>query len=968
MNRVMLGRRLWGWERKLRGPLARLSLVLRLSGVAAGAMSLAAPAEETAFPLLSQSWCRVVAPSAAWAAQSPARSPTLGTNQVLLYRLRFAGDTNDWISARDADEVMAASAAAFDQISYGRFGITWAVTPSLVLPLTREEYGSAGHEELAADARALALAAGFDWAQFQFDLFVHRPLPGSFYAGLGNLGRRGAWIVYEGLPGYLPHLVVHELGHNLGLPHANLHYVGNPMLGHPGSVVYGLYGSPPFPSDVGAFTNVTQFDPGSVVGQRDLRTAGLNVEYGDPFDIMGHDFLHRGYSAPYRHRLKWLTTATVATAGADGRFRIYAVDAGRTREGRAYALRIDRALPGHSVDGKRRQYWLQHHGAQGVNANLAAGVQLRWEAVDTDDNGQYVDAAPDTADVSRPESRLLHLGRTFSDVLSQLHFTPAAAGGGGEDRWMEIEVRFGPIYSNRAPEITLTASATNLTAGEAVTFSVAATDADGDSLHYFWDFGDGSVGYGAPVLTHSFTNFPGAAVVRCEVSDGRGGMASRQLPVWLGRPPARIVGRVTDPHGQPLANVQVHNGEANFWSGTWPDLVTTRSDSAGEFILLVKPLRPMSPAAFAYGHRMVLPSPGWQVIVPEDGLARVDFYLEPLPQVRVAFNSSVAAEGNSNVVLTLSRTAPAADELEAVLRYAGTADAADVLGWPATDRVVFPAGVSELQLSVRIARDIVSEGPETLVVTAFPPRSMVRRVVGPGVTNWVAVFHPGWELRPFRGEPAWFMTDPLWAISAESSAVLTIEDTTPPDLPRLSVWAGSEQPREHPPTAGFFHLRRDGSTNQALDVAVSFGEGLAVNGVDFQGIPEFILMPAGVTNVTVSILPLDDGLPEGLEPVVLSLPQPPDLRYGVEQSRAQLIIEDSPIVPHSLAFEWRFGGEKVLAVYGPLGRICTVESSTNLTDWEPFATTALHWQPTSLPLPPFWLEPCRFYRSRLTDD
>jgi hypothetical protein len=131
-----------------------------------------------------------------------------------------------------------------------------------------------------------------------------------------------------------------------------------------------------------------------------------------------------------------------------------------------------------------------------------------------------------------------------------------------------------------------------------------------------------------------------------------------------------------------------------------------------------------------------------------------------------------------------------------------------------------------------VLRDVEIEGTELLFVTAVAPRRVLREVVTDGATNLVNFYHPGWELRPYRGEPAWFMTDPLYAVSSESSAALTILDATPPDIPCLSVFAGETQPREHPPTAGHFRITRVGNTNQALQVYFNLS-GTASNGVDY---------------------------------------------------------------------------------------------------------------------------------------
>jgi hypothetical protein len=69
-----------------------------------------------------------------------------------------------------------------------------------------------------------------------------------------------------------------------------------------------------------------------------------------------------------------------------------------------------------------------------------------------------------------------------------------------------------------------------LTAGS---YAASATDADGDSLTYTWDFGDGTSATGAAVV-HTYGNIFGERSTRLTVSDGRGGSASDTRPVTVG--------------------------------------------------------------------------------------------------------------------------------------------------------------------------------------------------------------------------------------------------------------------------------------------------------------------------------------------------------------------------------------------------------------------------------------------------
>lgn len=77
---------------------------------------------------------------------------------------------------------------------------------------------------------------------------------------------------------------------------------------------------------------------------------------------------------------------------------------------------------------------------------------------------------------------------------------------------------------NDAPVITSGTTSTGVAKpGESITFTVAATDANKDTLSYSWNFGDGIVRSGA-VAIHAY-RAPGVYSAIVTVSDGRGGSA-----------------------------------------------------------------------------------------------------------------------------------------------------------------------------------------------------------------------------------------------------------------------------------------------------------------------------------------------------------------------------------------------------------------------------------------------------------
>jgi PKD repeat protein len=93
------------------------------------------------------------------------------------------------------------------------------------------------------------------------------------------------------------------------------------------------------------------------------------------------------------------------------------------------------------------------------------------------------------------------------------------------------------VSANTPPVIDSAPTATPnpATVGQTVSFSVAASDADGDALSYVWTFGDGQSGSGA-TPTHVY-NAAGTYTATVTVSDGKGGSASGSVTVTV-NPPA----------------------------------------------------------------------------------------------------------------------------------------------------------------------------------------------------------------------------------------------------------------------------------------------------------------------------------------------------------------------------------------------------------------------------------------------
>jgi hypothetical protein len=150
----------------------------------------------------------------------------------------------------------------------------------------------------------------------------------------------------------------------------------------------------------------------------------------------------------------------------------------------------------------------------------------------------------------------LLLGKTFSDPEAGIHITPVSKGNTIPES-LDIEVNFGTFPSNRPPSLRLTASAREAKAGEALEFQAHANDPDNDPLQYSWDFGDGSFDWGRATTSHRWSGTDRDYVVRCAVTDMKGGTAEKLLLATIGRPTTQhTVGRALI-NGRPVGNARV---------------------------------------------------------------------------------------------------------------------------------------------------------------------------------------------------------------------------------------------------------------------------------------------------------------------------------------------------------------------------------------------------------------------------
>jgi hypothetical protein len=232
-----------------------------------------------------------------------------------------------------ASRLNGAVAASLSEMSYAKTTLHATVAPQVLrMAQPSAHYLPSNSTALRDDAFAAYRAIHGPNSLDGYDIIgVHFPSigmqsGGAVYAGLATVS--GSRQFLQG--NISDRTIIHEFGHNYGLYHASF----------------------------------WQTSDGSVVG------AGSNVEYGDPFDIMGDGAPPWGhFHMRGKHRLNWLSEpnwSDIAAPGS-GTFRLYRFDHPQTT-GALRALRIPKAT------SPSENYWLGYRAGVPDNNYLQNGA------------------------------------------------------------------------------------------------------------------------------------------------------------------------------------------------------------------------------------------------------------------------------------------------------------------------------------------------------------------------------------------------------------------------------------------------------------------------------------------------------------------------------------------------------------------------------------------------------------------
>jgi alpha-tubulin suppressor-like RCC1 family protein len=813
------------------------------------------------------------------------------------------------------------------QTSYGRCYLTYAVAPLVVLPYPLEWYNryntdvGGGDTLLQNHAIQIAKTMGYDTNSYNLRAVRWSGGPGS-YGGSASVGAAGMRMKTSSSGTF-----IHELGHNLGLWHAN-------------------------------FWRTT---PPSVAGP------GNNLEYGNTFDVLGGSGSSGQFTASFKNTISWMPQEQFWNVTSSGLYRVAQTDASIADPSQRYAIRVKRDA--------ERDFWAEFRLRHTGNVGFTNGLMMtfdQWGLGGIGGSGgaplngsnrgaQLLDLTPGSFGNGITDTRddsALWVGRTFSDPDFKIHFTPVAKNNATVPPSMDVQVQIGDVPGNNAPTLSVAANDTSVGTGVSVTLTATASDPDGDTLAYAWVFDDGTYSTNNNAVQTKSWSTAGHYQVLCTASDMKGKRTTRAVLITVGSPATFTVsGNVTGPDSLPLEGVYVANyapsnntshGSSGTFRGTWTDSdgnYTITRLAAGTFSIRAT----LYPLVFNNQSATVGPSATGE-----------NFTSTSLPAVTISYPDDVAAEGSPTnpATIRLTREGATTADLSVQIYNVNTGSATRTTdyalnpaptagtspdGGSGTSQYIIPAGSATLDITLTPVNDTTAEGVEYAsldfvntaqgYIMAGNPKAVVAitddesslpvvkitavddsgheagtdtltmKIERTGATTAALTVNFGYTGTATRntdynapssatipiGESSTTLTlTPIndtdiettetiictistnAAYNRDGTAQAVTSTLNDDDMPTVSITATDAAASETGPDKGVFTITRTGSTAAAL--TVDYGvNGRAVLGTDYRRLEGRAVIPAGLASTTVEIVPFDDVLDEGTQDVVLQL-------------------------------------------------------------------------------------------------
>lgn len=458
------------------------------------------------------------------AAVRAASGLTTTPNTLLYIIAKFSDEAAYPIDVPTATGYMNDTDQFFRANSYGKTSITTTFV-QVTMPQTVAYYMNLDplgqvipFEQILSDGISAAISQASKSAS-SFDLYIVATsyLTGQNfgYGGIAHLGNPPGLFAGLHLNGNFKLTTAgHELGHNYGLNHSN----------------YWLSDS------------ISPIGRDSVPG---VAGDGVNdewTEYGHIFAMMGGPQQYtRTPQAHFVARdkvyLGWIGNNEMAAVTSSAKVRVYRHD-DMNATGTPRTVKIDR--PTTDYTGNGRKYWLSYRMAFNGDNNLESfknGLEIDWcKDTYTYDGCVLLDMTPQSHD-GPYDNRIagfyqdsddkidaaLGIGLTYADTAAGIFITPLAKGGGAPNEYIEAQINIGSFAGNHAPMISAINVNTAVTPNQ---LSATASDADGDTLAYSWDFGDSTFSNVNSAIQNKLWAAAGNYTVKCTVSDMKGGTAT----------------------------------------------------------------------------------------------------------------------------------------------------------------------------------------------------------------------------------------------------------------------------------------------------------------------------------------------------------------------------------------------------------------------------------------------------------